>query len=191
MKRLSGGMLLVLALLFTSACTAPRHMIVTEGARPDIRSIKPAAGKSALVVARTTVFGGAIEFDTYLDQKMIGVTQRKGFFITEVTPGSHYVISKAENMEPAKISFEPERVYYLQQVPRMGIWRARVSNAVLTPEELLSTLDDGCKLMVYDPKDPGEDLSDKDFKEAVADYERELKEGLHQDVTAYRGVPAK
>jgi len=184
--------MIVATMQLTSACTPPRHMLVKDDAKIDIRSIRPESGKSALVVARTTSFGGAIEFDTYLDKKMIGVTQRKGYFIkTDVPPGTHYITSKAENMEPIKILFEENRLYYLQQIPRMGVWKARVSVAPLTPEELLATLDDGCKLLEYNPKDPGNDLSDEDYNEAVNDYERELKEGLHKDKTEYRGFEPK
>ena len=184
--------ILIVPMLLAAGCTPPAHMLVKDNVVFDIRSVKPEAGKSALVVARTTKFGGAIEFETYLNQKMIGVTQHKGYFVkTDVTPGSYYVITKAENMEPAKINFEPERIYYLLEVPRMGIWKARVSVEPLTLEELMSTFDDGCKLLEYDTKNPGEDLSDKDFKEAVADFEREVKEGLHKDIVSYRGAAAK
>ncbi len=192
MKRLVYVVMAVIAALLMSACTPPQHMLVKDDVSMDIRTIKPESGKAALVVARTTIFGGAIEFDTYLDKKMIGVTQRKGFFVkSDITPGTRYVISKAENMEPIKIVFEQDRVYYLQQIPRMGVWKARISVAPLTAEELLSSMDDGCKYMVYDPNDPGEDLSDEDYNEAVNDYERELKEGKHQDHVAYKGVKAK
>jgi len=158
----------------------------------DLRAIKPESGKAALVVARTTIFGGAIEFDTYLDKKMIGVTQRKGFFIkSDIPPGTRYVISKAENMEPIKIIFEQGQVYYLQQIPRMGVWKARVSVAPLTADELLTTMDDGCKLLEYNINDPGDDLSDNDYNEAIKDYERELKEGKHKDHITYKGIEAK
>ncbi len=193
MKRLWFGFTLITLLVFVSACatTAPRHMVLNEKTPLNIKSIKPETGKSALVVARTTNFGGAIQFDTFLEKKMIGVTQWKSYFIrTDVNPGISYVISKAENMEPVKINFEPGRVYLLQQIPRMGVWRARISVALMTPENLLSMMDDDCKLLTYDPKNPGEDLSDEDYQTAITDYEREVKEGLHKDYEGYSGIPA-
>jgi len=94
-------------------------------------------------------------------------------------------------MEPVKVLFEQDRTYYLLQVPRMGVWRARVSVDPVTPETLLSTWDDGVRQLLYNPKDPGDDLSDKDYNEAVMDYERELKEGLHKDHQEYKGFQAK
>lgn len=57
-------------------CSGPGHM-VEKNDKPDIMTVKADPGKSAIVIARTTNFGGAIEFDTYLDEKMIGVTKKK------------------------------------------------------------------------------------------------------------------
>ena len=152
----------------------------------------PQKGKSALVIARTVSFGGGVEFDTYLDKKMIGVTQRKGFFTkTDVSPGLHYVITKAENMEPVKILFEQDKIYYLLQVPRMGFWKARVSVAPVSPDKMMTTWDENIMQLEYNPKDLGEDLSVHDFEEAVKDYERELGEGTHKDHQEYRGFRAK
>ena len=52
-------------------------------------------------------------------------------------------------------------------------------------------MDNGCKLLTYDSKNPGDDLSDEDYKQAVSDYEREVKEGPHKEYEGYRGVPAQ
>jgi hypothetical protein len=180
--------------LVLSACgaSAPRYMMFKEDPTLNIFNLKPESGKAALVVARTTSYGGAIDFYVYLDKKLIGVTQWKSHFVkTDVTPGEYYVITQAENMEPVKINFQKDQVYYLQQTPRMGVWRARVSVAPVTPQELSTSFDSSCRLVVYDVKKPGDDLSDKDYTEAVNDYEREVKEGRHQDHLSYKGTPAK
>jgi hypothetical protein len=192
MKRFFYYAVLFVAMAVLSACGGPRHMIIKENSSLNIKTIKPSRGKAALVVARTTGFGGGVEFDTFLDKKMIGVTKGKGYFIKkDVPPGIRYVISKAENMEPIRIKFEPNRVYYLLQIPRTGAWRARISVAPLTPDTLLSSWDDGVKLTEYDTKNPGEDLSDADYKQAIADYEREVQEGLHKEDAKYRGIQAR
>jgi hypothetical protein len=194
MKRFQNAVLIIATLLLVSACatSAPRHMMFKEDPTSAISLVKPESGKAALVVGRVTTFGGAIEFDTYLDKVMIGVTQWKSYFFkTDVVPGVHYVISKAENMEPAKINFEPDRVYYIQQIPRMGVWKARLSVAPVTQQELITSCDNSCKLLVYDTKNTGDNLSDDDFRKAVEDYEREVKEGLHKGDMEYKGAPAK
>ena len=189
--RLAGVVAVAMIVLSACAASAPRHMMFKDDPTVKIAAIKPDSGKAALVVARTTKFGGAIEFDTYLDKKMIGVTQWKSYFFrTDITPGTHYVISKAESMEPAKINFEAGRVYYIHQVPRMGVWRARVSIALETPDQMMKEFDSDCRLVMPDPKDAGDDLSDEDYKQAIVDYEREIKEGLHKEHEGYRGIAA-
>ena len=194
MKKLQSFIMAIAMLLVLSACgaTAPRHMMFKEDPSVNIFNVKPESGKAALVVVRTVSVGGAIDFFTYLDKKLIGVTQWKSYFIkTDVTPGVHYVISQAESIEPVKINFEQGQVYYILQVPRMGVWRARVSAAPLLPQKLSETFDSSCRLVALDVNKPGDDLSDKDYNEAVSDYEREVKEGHHQDHLNYKGVPAK
>jgi hypothetical protein len=159
----------------------------------NIFNIKPEPGKAALVVARTNTYNGYYIFETYLDKKMIGVTQWRSYFVkTDVAPGIHYVITKAQNMEPTKINFEPKRVYYIQEIPRVGFWNnARISVSLVTPEELSISFDNDCKLMVYDTKNPGYDMFDKDYQEALNNYEQEIKEGKHKDDVGYKGVPAE
>jgi hypothetical protein len=123
---------------------------------------------------------------------MIGVSKWKSYFFkTDVVPGVHYVISKAENMEPVKINFEPDRVYYIHQIPRMGVWKARISIALLTQQELISVCDNSCRLLVYDTKNVGDNLSDDDFKKAVDDYEKDVKEGQHKEYLDYKGMSVK
>jgi hypothetical protein len=190
---------MIAMMLLVSACHgAPGHMLFKDDPALNVFNIKPEKGKAALVVARTfsqniLLYGArALVFDNYLDKKMIGVSNSKSYFVkTDVAPGVHYVITKAENVEPVKINFEPQRVYYIMEFPRPGNWRPRVSVVLVTPEELSTSLDSGCRLMVYDTNNPGDDLSDKDYQEAVRDYVREVKEGHHQEDVGYRGVPAK
>ena len=186
---------LCVSVAIAGALLAPAHVAagphyMTETQRSvDVGLVTPEPGKAALVVARTTSWGGRITFDTYLEREMIGATRGKGYFIkTDITPGAHYVISKAENWETVKIAFEPGRVYYILEVVRMGMLRARLSKQLLTPADLKQTIDDGCKLLVYDGTGPS--LDGEDYEGAVADYEREVKEGAHNEHASYRGVPA-
>jgi len=185
MKRLF--MLLPFVLLLT-ACSGPSYMIQKDD-KVDIRTIRPDVGKAGLVVARTSSLGWAIEFDTFLDRKMIGVTKGRGYFIKkDVEPGLHYVIARAETHEAGKIIFEPDTMYYIQQSPRMGWWRARITLTPVMPENLIHDMDESCHLLEYDLKNPGEELTEKDYKETMGDYEREITEGMHKDFSDYKGV---
>ena len=46
----------------------------------------------------------------------------------------------------------------------------------------------GCDYYVIDEKDPIGDLTDQEYRDAVADYEREVTEGHHKDFTEYKGT---
>ncbi len=177
-----------LSLFVLTACT-PGHMVIKD-TKLDVRGVKPEPGKSAVVVARTTSFGGAVSFETFLDRQMIGVTKGKSYFVnTKVSPGVHYLIAKTESFESAKIDFKPDRVYFIQQTPRMGIWMARVTLEPVSVEHLLSEMDEGCSYTEYD--NSGDVLSEEDFGKAVKDYEREVGEGYHKDFAGYEGFAVK
>ncbi len=193
MKRLFCGILITSGLFFTAACSGPSHMIMpTDNAITDIRTVKPEKGKAALVVTRTTSFGFAIEFDTYLDKKMIGVTKGKGFFVKrDIEPGYHYLIAKAESYETGRINFEPNRTYFIHYTPRPGWLTARITMYPQDPNVTMSEMDENCKEVIYDPKNPGEDLSDEDFNEAIKDYEKDLADGEHKEYATYRGIEVK
>jgi len=184
MKKLS---LLIPLLLLLAACSGPSYMLQKDD-KPDIRAVRPVPGKAGLVVARTSSLGAAIEFDTFLDRKMIGVTKGRGYFVkTDVEPGMHYFISRAETHEAGKILFEPDTMYYIHQKPRMGWWRARITLVPVTPEFLVEEMNDSCSFLEYDAKNPGEGLSEQDYKETVIDYEREVTEGMHKEFSDYKG----
>ena len=58
--------------------------------------IKADPDNAKLVIYRGTSFGFAVKLDNYLDEKFIGQTKGKSFFITTVEPGEHYVIASGE-----------------------------------------------------------------------------------------------
>ena len=179
--------LLLLAVVSVSACS-PAHMVKKDGSL-DIRTVKPEPGKAALVIARTTSFGGAINFFTYIDHKFIGVTRGQSCFVKkDIEPGLQYLIARTESLETGKLQFEPDTIYYVQQSPRIGWVVARVTLAPVSPDHLSDEIgDNGCEEYEIDKDDIAEDLTDHEFDEAVTDYEREITEGFHKEFTEYKG----
>jgi hypothetical protein len=163
------------------ACVAGTHMIAKES-KPAI-SAKP--DKAVLVIIRTTSFGSGFVIDNYLDGKMIGQTQGKMFFVTDVTPGVHYVISHADNTDTARVKFEHGKIYILQQGIYPG-WRATTRYSPMTTEDFVQQVKEAT-YVVYDRQHPGDDMSDKDFKEAREDFEKEVKNGEHKDTLQIKG----
>lgn len=170
--------------IFLTACGGPKHMI-TMDVKP---TIAPKSDKAVLVIARTTSIGFAVTIENYLDKKLIGQTKGKSYFITDVTPGKHYVMGHAENWATAGINFEAGKMYVLNQDIRMGVWMARTGFSPLTWNDAMKEINEsGMEYRVYDIKNPGEDMSDKDFNDARDDFEKEVKEGEHKDIVDYKG----
>ena len=166
------------------SCGGPKHMI-TMDTKP---TIAPKAGNAVLVIARTTSMAFGVTIENYLDKKLIGQTKGKSYFITDIAPGQHYVMGHAENWSTAKINFEAGKIYFLNQDIRMGVWMARTGFTALAANEAAQQLNEsGIEYRVYDTKNPGEDMSDKDFTDAKADYDKEVKEGEHKDIENYKG----
>jgi hypothetical protein len=167
MKKLTGVCFLVAMSLMLTACGGPSHMIKKE-TYPTAASIKPAPGKSALMISRTTGFGGAVEFSTYLDRQMIGVTKGMSYFAkNDIEPGKKYVISWGENGEAVEVDFQTGTTYYLQHNVAMGIWKARVVMEALNAKRLDSGDLKGCVFYEYDLKQPGPDLTEAEFKDVI------------------------
>jgi hypothetical protein len=178
--------LLTLPVLLMSCAAGTVHMI-EQDVKPPL-GIKP--GKAVLAIVRTTSFGWAIVIDDYIDGKMIGQTRGKSYFITDVTPGTHYVMAHAENIAAAKIQFEAGRIYFLDQGIYPGVWKARTGLSAMTAEEALKQINEnGCDYRVYNTQKPGEDLDPKDYQETKADFEKEVKEdpARHKDTLEYKG----
>jgi len=182
----------LLPLVVMLAACSPSNMVKKDD-NFNIMTVKPSPGKAALVVARTTNFGGAINFFNYIGKKFIGVTKGKSCFVkNDIEPGLQYLIARTESLETGKLQFEPDKVYYVQETPRMGIWVARVTLSPVAPDKLISEFDDGgCKLYEIDKNDIAEDLSDHEYNEAVTDYDREITEGHHKEFTEYKGFDVK
>jgi hypothetical protein len=167
--------------LYLGGCVTGTHMITKEG-RP---AISAKSDKAVLVIIRTTSFGWGYVVDNYLDGKMIGQTQGKMFFVTDVTPGVHYVISHADNTDTARLNFEHGKIYLLQQGIYPG-WNATTRYSPMTTEEFAQQVKEAT-YVVYDTQHPGKDMSDKDYKEAREDFEKEVKNGEHKDTLQIKG----
>jgi hypothetical protein len=151
-----------------SSCSISSYM-VRQNVNPTAGSIKPEPGKSALVISRTTSFGLAIEFTTYLDKKFIGSTKGKSYFAkTDIEPGVKYVSSWAENGEAVKVDFKPDTTYFLQQNVTMGFWRARIVMEAVNAKRLDSGDLEGCAYYLFDQKQALEDLTDAEYKDVIS-----------------------
>lgn len=167
MKHMKKSTLVALVLLGLSGCGGISYMVKKDSS-PTAVSVQPAPGKAALVVARTTAFGGAVEFLTYLDKQVIGVTKGKSYFAkTDIEPGERHVSSWGENGQAVKVNFEPGKTYYLLQNVSMGIMRARVVHSATDQKFLDAGELSGCTFYELDPKEKPDNLSDSDYTDVI------------------------
>jgi len=158
------------AAILSTACNPPSTM-VKKTAPATVASIKPQAGKAALVISRTTSFGRAVNFRTYLDKAYIGSTVGKVYFAkTDIEPGTKHVISWGENGVAVKVNFEADKVYCIQQNVSMGFLKARVVVEAMNAKRLDSGDLAGCDYYEFDPANKTErDLSDEEFADVIKD----------------------
>ena len=121
------------------------------------------------MISRTTSFGGAIEFKTFLNKAYIGSTRGKCYFAkTNIEPGAYYVSSWGENGVAVKIDFEPSKVYFLQQNVSIGFLRARVVVEAVNSRRLDSGDLKGIEYYEFDPaKNEISDLTEAAFKDVI------------------------
>lgn len=169
MKRITFFVVMVMALLVTSCGS----MQMKESTQKPV--LKASADKALLVIFRTTVYGGSKVIDNFIDQKFIGQTRSKSYLVAQVDPGVHYVVSDAENKGSAKINFEAGKTYFLTQLIFPGFMSARTG---FKADKIAYFHEQLPEMTYYVLNIEGEvpALSDEDYKEVVADYERESKE---------------
>lgn len=195
-----GCMLVAVLLLplFLGACGG-YHMI-ERAARPSDYAAR--SSKATLIIIRATNWSGSVGTVTigpghiitnYLDGKMIGQTRGKSYFVTEVKPGSHYLMGKSQNTAVARLNLEAGKIYILQQMlfPSLNPFQniPRTGFTPMTAADFSKERKDA-EFLVYDTANPGDGMSQKDFKEARDDFEQEAKNdpGRHKDTLHYTGV---
>ena len=88
--------------------------------------LEPTDETAVLYVVRKSSMGAAIKFWMFDDTELLGVTRGKGYFVVQLTPGTHRLWAKAENFDVLDLEVEAGKTYYLQQKVKMGFGKARV-----------------------------------------------------------------
>lgn len=181
MKRLA---LLSFCVFLLSGC-ATTHM-VTRDTGPEITA-KPDAAN--LVIIRDTFFGGGIVFWNYLDGKLIGETKGRSYFVTNVTPGPHYVVVATENTAVAHLNFQAGKTYYLHEGVVIGVWRARTSGfEPMTYQQAMESMKE-CSFLELDAAKTAEDMDPTLYKTAIAEYNADVKQNpeAFKSILGYKG----
>ncbi len=89
------------------------------------KSFTSKPGKANLYVYRNETMGAAIKIPVVLDGKYVGDTASKTYFLFEVAPGQHELISKGENDSVLQLMVQAGSNYFVWQEMKMGAFAAR------------------------------------------------------------------
>lgn len=130
-----------IVLIFASCSSTKNLTTVVDPAK----SLQAPEGKALIYVVRPSKVGFLINFKFYCDDEFIALTKGKTYIYTYVEPGQHTFMSKAENKEELEMVVEENKTYFLLQIPKMGIMKARNRLQVLSESEGRAALEK-CKL---------------------------------------------
>ena len=165
-------LILVLISIFLVSGCATTHMLKPDQA-PDLA---PKPDSALLVIIRDSFFGGGIVFWNYLDDKFIGETMGNTYFITQVPPGEHYVVSSTENRGVARFDFVAGKRYFLRQSVTIGLWRARTTGfSPLASDEAQKAIK-GCSYLELDRSKEFPDMDAALYQQAIEEYNTGVKE---------------
>jgi len=123
---------IILALAVFSGCAS---LPKPEEMKTDIVGYElpelPEAGKAIVYVVRPSSVGSLIRFNVFFDDEEAssekGFTRGSEYIYFNLMPGSHRILSKAENWAEATVTDNEGDIIFIQQDAEMGLIMARNS----------------------------------------------------------------
>ncbi len=159
----------IIIICFCASVFAGRAKFVMEKS-DEKPKIEAKEDKAILVFMRIVSYGFMVFTDNYIDGKWIGQTKGKCYYITEIDPGTHYIMAGIDGYDTddfvfEKLEFKAGHIYFLSQ----GIFPIRLTRVGLTivtktPAEFKEQLPE-LKYLVVDSNKKGADLEENVFQE--------------------------
>ncbi len=80
---------------------------------------------SRIYLYRNDTFGGALPITVSLDGKTMGRTGPQTYFMWDVSPGEHTIISRAADVDSLTLNTVRGRAHYVWQEVEPGLWSVR------------------------------------------------------------------
>jgi hypothetical protein len=125
MKRISTLFYGIAFVFLLVGCSAVQKATIEADAQA--KTLAVPTGKALVYIVRPSPFGLAIRFNVMCDGTYIGATGGQRFIYTYQNPGKHQITSKSENTASLEIELAAGEVYYIEQIPKMGLIMARNS----------------------------------------------------------------
>lgn len=91
--------------------------------------ILPPDGKAIVYVVRPSSLGALIRFNVFVDSKdpaaEMGYTRGAQYIYFNLQPGTHKILSKAENWAESEVNVRAGDIIFIEQIPNMGFLMAR------------------------------------------------------------------
>jgi hypothetical protein len=130
LRRIAAFGIVVVAFV-ASGCVSVPMASADKDASAKTFATKP--GKGNIYVYRNEMLGAAQKMSVMFDGKIVGETASKTYFLFEVAPGKHELISKGENDSVLAVTVQDGRNYFVWQEMKMGM---------LVPRTLLHLVDE-------------------------------------------------
>jgi len=130
LRRIAAFGIVVVAFV-ASGCVSVPMASADKDASAKTFATKP--GKGNIYVYRNEMLGAVQKMSVMFDGKIVGETASKTYFLFEVAPGKHELISKGENDSVLAVTVQDGRNYFVWQEMKMGM---------LVPRTLLHLVDE-------------------------------------------------
>gem|GEM_PF-1283579 len=126
-----------------TTAVAPSDSTVVEAKGPlsrkemdlKAKALTPAEGKALVYVLRPTGFGALIRMNLECDSVHIGSTKAENYVYAMLDPGTHTLVSKAENHSSLEVTLEAGKTYYVKQQVKMGFAFAETGLKLVDEQE--------------------------------------------------------
>jgi hypothetical protein len=88
------------------------------------KSFAAAADKANVYVFRNESMGAAVKMEVAVDGKLIGKTASKTYFLVQLAPGKHTIVSQEDPEKKLDITVAAGKNYFVWQEVKMGVWAA-------------------------------------------------------------------
>lgn len=109
-------------LLLLSGCASVP--MATDADDSMAKQFTVAADKAKIYVYRNEMMGAAIPMVVSLDGKVAGKSAAKTYFVWEVAPGAHEIMSQGEKDKAITVNAEAGKTYFVWQEVKMGAFIA-------------------------------------------------------------------
>jgi hypothetical protein len=123
MKKIMFAFYALVFLILFGGCSAVQKATIEADAQA--KTITVPADKALVYIVRPSPFGLAIRFNVNCDGSYVGATGGQRFIYTYQNPGVHEFTSKSENTAKLSVDLAAGQIYYIEQIPQMGIIMAR------------------------------------------------------------------